>query len=83
MCDDPRNPHRLRFDSKREKQKTRRKRQIISDLCRRARLRVQHPGRCSSTSEEKVLSPPAGHSGNASKSSKLSDGKKKFICSLT
>lgn len=63
MCDDPRNPHRLRFDPKRKDKVE------VSENDRpvpgKQRLRVQHPGRCSSTNnEERVLSPPTGHSGN-------------------
>lgn len=33
MCDDPRKPHRLRFDSRREEQKMRWKCEIILDMC--------------------------------------------------
>lgn len=63
MCDDPRNPHRLRFDPKRkDKAEVSDKRQTCA---RKAGLRVQHLGMCGSTnSEERVLSPPTGHSGN-------------------
>lgn len=57
MCDDPRKPHRLRFDSRREEHKMRRKSELILDMCQPGK---QHR----STRKQRLLSPPTGHTGS-------------------
>lgn len=67
MCDDPRNPHRLRFDSGREEQKTRWKCQIIldMDLVRKARFDTQEDAdQRLKKKRKRSLSPPTGNRAN-------------------
>ena len=65
MYDEPRNPHRLRFDSTRKKQKTKLKSQFQFQTCaRKSKIKGSTPKvQLNYSSEERVLSPPTGYSG--------------------